>query len=384
MRLTQRSKRLELSVTLALASRAKRMRAEGRDVVSMAVGEPDFPAPPAAQAAAVERIRSGDVRYTPAAGAPELRATIARHLTETRGVPYEPDQVAVCHSAKHALTAAFLALAEEGDEILVPLPAWVSYFEILKVGGSTSVEIPCHPDCRPDLDALERSIGPNTRAVLFNTPNNPSGVVWSREEVERLTALAVAHDLTLVSDEIYRELTYDGARNTSPVEAHPRGAEVTAIIDGASKAFAMTGYRIGYVAGPRPLIDAVVRLNSQMTGAPNTVSQAAYKAAIEAPPQALDNMRATFAERRQFLVTELRAMGFSVPEPRGAFYCFPNVSSVLRGRSSVQFCEQLLEAEALALIPGSAFGLDAHVRFSYATDLDNIKEALVRFRRFVS
>ena len=246
------------------------------------------------------------------------------------------------------------------------------------------VEIFCYFDCCLDFDAFERSIGLNTRAVLFNMPNNPSGVVWSREEVERLTALAVAHDLTLVSDEICCEFIYDGARNTSPVEAHPRGAEVTAIIDGASKAFAMTGYRIGYVAGPRPLIDAVVRLNSQMTGAPNTVSQAAYKAAIEAPPQALDNMRATFAERRQFLVTELRAMGFSVPEPRGAFYCFPNVSSVLRGRSSVQFCEQLLEAEALALIPGSAFGLDAHVRFSYATDLDNIKETLVRFRRFVS
>ncbi|MEX1024882.1 MAG: pyridoxal phosphate-dependent aminotransferase [Planctomycetota bacterium] len=383
MRLTQRALCLELSVTLALDARAKAMRAAGRDVVSMAVGEPDFRAPEAAQAAAVERVRSGNVRYTAAGGAPELRSALAAHVSATRHVPYAPEEIAVCHSAKHALTAAHLALLEPGDEVLVLLPAWVSYFEIIKLTGATAVPVACLPDCRPDIEAMRAALTPRTRALLFNSPNNPSGVVWTRSEVEAVTDLALERDLALISDEIYRALVYDGVVNTSPVEVRADARARTVIVDGASKAFAMTGYRIGYVAGPRDLVDAVVRLNSQMTGAPNTISQAAYRAALEGPPAELDTMRATFQERRDVLANGLRALDFAVPEPKGAFYCFPDVSSVLDGRSSTAFCEELLEREALALVPGSAFGLPNHVRFSYATDLANIETALARFRRFL-
>lgn len=386
MRFARRIDRIESSITLALDERAKAMRAAGRDVVSMAVGEPDFPAPALVQAAAIEKVRSGDVRYTPAAGTPSLRKTVAEHLTRTRGTPYSAEEVTICHSAKHALSGAIFALVEEGDEVLVPLPAWASYFDLVRCAGGIPVLVPPdHRDgVRPDLAALARAVTPKTRALMINSPNNPSGYVFTPAEIEGVARLALERDLWILSDEIYRALVYEGGEAMSPVSLSQEVRARTAIIDGASKAFAMTGYRIGFLAAPAPLAAAVAKLHSQTTGSPNAVSQHAFEAGLKTHPPEMDVMRRAFAERRDFLLAGLRQLGLPCATPRGAFYVFPDVSAHLDGRGSVAFCEELLEAQDLALIPGAAFGVDTHVRLSYALSQEMISEALRRLGVFLA
>jgi aspartate aminotransferase len=385
MRFARRIDRIEPSITLALDERAKKMRAAGRNVISMAVGEPDFPAPELVQAAAIEKVKSGDVRYTPAAGTPSLRKTVAEHLTSTRGTPFTADEVTICHSAKHALSGAIFALIEEGDEVLVPLPAWASYFELVHVAGGKPVLVPPRREdgVRPDLDALARAVTPRTRAVMINSPNNPSGYVFSREEIEGVARLAVEHDLWIISDEIYRALVYEGGDAPSPASVSREVRARTAIVDGASKVFAMTGYRIGYLAAPKELAAAVAKLHSQTTGSPNAVSQHAFEAGLSSHPPEMEGMRRAFAERRDYLLAGLAELGLPCPRPRGAFYVFPDVSAHLDGRGSVAFCEELLEAQDLVLIPGAAFGVDTHVRLSYALSRDTIQEALRRLKVFL-
>ena len=384
MEISKRAASISLSTTLALDARAKALIAAGRDVVNMSVGEPDFPAPAAAQDAACAKVRSGDVRYTPAAGSPELRAAIARHLTETRGVSFGSDEVTVCHSTKHALSGSVLTLVDAGDEVLLPCPAWVSYFEIVRIAGAVPVAVEGRPDQGPDFDALRAAITPRTRAVLFNTPSNPSGYVWSEDEVRQLADLALEHDLWIISDEIYRRLVYEGPPNPTPVSISPEVRARTVVLDGASKTFAMTGYRIGFAAAPAPVAAGIARLHSHLTGCPNAVSQEAMRAVLECEPPEVASMVAKFDERRHVLLGLLEELGLETPRPRGAFYAFPNVSRWLDERGSAGFCEDLLEQQSLALVPGSAFGADAHVRLSYATSLDRIREAARRLGLFLA
>lgn len=385
MKISVRARGIELSVTLALDARAKALMAAGRDLVNMAVGEPDFPAPPEVRRAAVERVESGDVRYTAAAGTPELRAALARHLEATRGGRWTANQVVVCHSAKHALSGAILALFQEGDEVLVPLPAWVSYDEILRIAGARPVHVPGRADLGPDMAAIAAAITPRTRGILLNSPCNPTGYVWSKGELAALVELAEAKDLVILSDEIYRRLVYGERPFVSPLEVSPAAQPRTVIIDGASKAFAMTGYRIGFAAGPEPVIDAIARLHSQLTGSPNAISQAAYLAALQQEPPQVEGMRLTYQRRRDVLVEGLRRLGLPTPAAQGAFYAFPNVSAHLRGaQDSGPFCEHLLEQQGVVLVPGSAFGAPHHVRLSYALGEDRLQEALVRLARFLT
>jgi aspartate aminotransferase len=384
MRLNARVDAIALSTTLALDARAKELAASGRDVINMAVGEPDANAPEAVQAAAERAVRGGKVRYTPAEGTLSLRKAIAAHVSATRGVPFTPAEIAVCHSAKHALSGALLSLIEAGDEVLLLLPAWVSYVEIVKYAGGVPVEVRPRADLGPDLAAIERAITKKTRGILLNSPNNPSGYVMSEGEVRALAALAEKHDLWIVTDEIYRRLVYEGAPNFSPVSISPAVRARTVIVDGASKAFAMTGYRIGYVAGPVELAAAVGRLNSQLTGCPNAISQAAFEAALVSEPPEVARMCGEFQARRNLIVAGLRKLGLDTPEPRGAFYAFPNVKPYLDERGSDGFCEDLLEQQNLAVVPGSAFGADDYVRFSYATSMPVIEKALQRFGAFLA
>ncbi|MBL8861620.1 MAG: pyridoxal phosphate-dependent aminotransferase [Planctomycetes bacterium] len=384
MRTNSRVGSIALSTTIALDTRAKDLIAAGRDVVNMSVGEPDFPAPMAAQDAAVAAVRAGRVRYTAAEGTTSLRKAIAEHVSQTRGVAYAPAEITVCHSAKHALSGAILALVEPGDEVVCLLPAWVSYVEILRYSGARPVEIPSRRDLGPDLAAIERAIGPRTRGILLNSPNNPSGYVMSESEVRAIAALAERHDLWIVTDEIYRRLVYGGAPNFSPASISPAVRARTVIVDGASKAFAMTGYRIGYVAAPEELAAAVGRLHSQLTGCPNAVSQAAFEACLKVEPPEVQRMCEEFQRRRDVLVAGLRSLGLPCELPRGAFYAFPDVARFLDARGSAGFCEDLLEEVGLALVPGSAFGVDAHVRLSYATSIATIEQALERLGRFLA
>ena len=384
MHLSQRVRKLSFSVTLALDARAKELAAQGRDLINMAVGEPDFPAPAAARRAAVAKVESGDVRYTAAAGAASTRAAIARHLSRTRGIPFQPEDVVVCHSAKHALSGTLLALAEPGDEVLMPLPAWVSYVEQVRLAGAEPVLVPPTPDCRPDLAALRAAVSPRSRVLLINSPSNPTGYVLTDAEMAEIVALARENDLWILSDEIYRRLVYEGHEAKSPVTIDPSVRERTVIVDGASKAYAMTGYRIGYAAGPRELVGAVTRLHSQMTGSPNAVSQAAFEACLGEEPAEVAEMVRVFTRRRALITAGLRELGFAMPDPGGAFYAFPDVSALLDERGSEGFCEDLLEQEGLVLVPGSAFGVDHHVRFSYALGEETIRDALARFERFLA
>lgn len=384
MRPNARVQAISLSTTLALDARAKDLIAQGRDVINMSVGEPDFDAPLAVQDAAVASVRGGKVRYTPAEGTPSLRRAIAAHLGATRGVAFTAPEITVCHSAKHALSGALLSLITDGDEVLLLNPAWVSYVEIVKYAGGVPVEVPCRADCGPDLARIERAITKKTRGVVVNSPCNPSGYVMSEAEVRAIASLAEQHDLWIVSDEIYRRLVYEGEPNFSPVQISPAIRARTVIVDGASKAFAMTGYRIGYLAAPKELASGVARLHSQLTGCPNAVSQAAFEAALLQEPPEVTRMCAEFDRRRQILVDGLKAIGLETPWPRGAFYAFPSVAPWLDARGSSGFCEDLLESENLAVVPGSAFGVDDHVRLSYATSVDVIERAVERLGRFVA
>jgi aspartate aminotransferase len=388
MKIARRAADLPLSVTLALDARAKELAASGASVVNMAVGEPDFPAPAVARRAAIAKIESGLVRYTAAAGTAELRETIARHLSATRDVRFTAAEVVVCHSAKHALANALLALVEPGDEVLVPLPAWVSYVELVRLAQGVPVEIPpAAPTTagRIDIPGLAAAAaGGRARGIMINSPCNPSGYVMTRAETEAVARIASEHDLWILSDEIYRRLVYDGATAVSPTTLDPATRARTIVVDGASKAFAMTGYRIGYLAAPVELANAVTRLQSQMTGAPNAVSQAAFGAALAAEPVEIAEMVAEFDRRRRFLQGELARLGLEGPDPRGAFYAFPSVARFCDERGSVGFCADLLDEENLALVPGSAFGMPEHVRLSYATDLETIAEAVRRLESFLA
>jgi aspartate aminotransferase len=387
MRFASRISRIEPSITLELDARAKALQGRGENVVNMAVGEPDFPAPRVVQAAAVEKVLSGDVRYTQAAGTPSLREALARHLEATRGSRWDPAEITVCHSAKHALSGSLYALADHGDDVLVPLPAWASYFDLVRLAGAQPLLVPGRMDAdgiHPDLDGLRKAVTPRTRMILLNSPNNPSGSVWSRTETEEVVRFALEHELLILSDEIYRALVYEGEPATSPASLSAEARAHTVIIDGASKGFAMTGYRIGFLAGPKEVASAVAKLHSQTTGSPNAVSQAAYERALLSPPPEMEIMRRTFAERRTLLLDGLRGLGLPTPNPRGAFYAFPDVSAHLDARGSVGFCEALLDEQRLALVPGAAFGMDTHVRLSYATDVATIREALKRLASFLA
>jgi aspartate aminotransferase len=377
--------RLAFSATLALDSRAKDLERAGVDIVSMAVGEPDFETPLAARAAAIEAIEGNRTRYTPVSGTLELRRAIAAHLAATRGVRYDPArEITVCHSAKHALSGSLLALLEEGDEVLLLAPFWGSYSEIVRYAGGVPVVVPARADMGPDFEALEGALGPRTRGLLLNTPNNPTGYVWSRAEIEHLAKLAVKRDFWILSDEIYRRLVYEGEPNTSPVQVSAELRERTVIVDGASKAFAMTGYRIGYLAAPAPIAEAVATLHSQLTGCPNAVSQAAFERALRSEPPEVERMAAEFDRRRRYLLSALEELGLRTPRPRGAFYAFPDVSPWLDERGSTGFSEDLLESQALVVVPGAVFGADAHVRLSYATSMEKIAIALERLRKFLA
>ncbi|MDP6368362.1 MAG: pyridoxal phosphate-dependent aminotransferase [Planctomycetota bacterium] len=374
---------ISLSATLALDARAKALAASGADVVNMSVGEPDCDAPAAVQAAACAAVRGGRVRYTPAAGRVELRAAIASHVSRTRGIEVTSEEVTVCHSGKHALSGTLLTLIEPGDEVLLLLPAWISYVEQVTYAGGTPISVAPRRDCGPDFEAIAAAIGPRTRGIMLNSPSNPSGYVWSAAEIGELAELARERDLWLLSDEIYSRLVYEGEPSPSPASISDDARGRTIIVDGASKSYAMTGYRIGFVVAPEPIAAGVARLHSHLTGSPNAVSQDAYLAVLENEPPEVAEMVAEFAARRTLLIDGLRELGLEVPMPRGAFYAFPRMDAHLDERGSVGLCEDLLEEQRLATVPGAVFGLDQHIRLSYALARPAIEEALARLGTFL-
>lgn len=384
MRLNSRAAAVPRSRTLALDARAKELAAAGRDIVNLTAGEPDFDSPRVVREAAHRIVDEGRVRYTPAAGRADLRAAIAGHLARTRGVTYEPAQITVCHSAKHALAGVLLSLVEEGDEVLMLLPAWTSYEAQIAYAGGTPVGVAPRADMGLDLDAIAAAITPRTRGMMLNSPGNPSGYVAPRREVESLCELAREHDLWILSDEIYSRLVYEGEEFTSPAQCGEDARSRTILVDGASKSYAMTGYRIGFLAGSVELATTVTNLHSQLTGAPNAVGQEAYLAALEEEPSEVEEMAREFDARRLHVLARLERMGLETPSPRGAFYVFPSIRGARLGDSSDTFCETLLEEQGLAIVPGTAFGVEGHVRLSYAASLTTLDAGLDRLASFLN
>ena len=388
MEVTPRSAAVGGSATLALAARAKALASEGRDVVNMAVGEPDFPAPAVARRAAAELLETGqDIRYTPAAGTPALRKLLAEHMHATRGGDWSSEEVVVTHSCKHALSSTLSVLIREGQRVVLFEPVWSSYEAGIQIAGGEAVRLPARPDLGPNLEAFaallaDRKLSAGIVGVMVCSPSNPSGYVWSREETETLVALVERHDLWILSDEIYRGLVYEGEPAVSPASISDQGRARTVVVDGASKVFAMTGFRIGFAAGPKNVIDAIGRVQSETTGCPNALSQAAYAAALAGDPPEVEAMVREFDVRRRHLIAGLEAIGLPTPFPRGAFYAFSSIGEFPGG--SAAFCEQLLEEEAVAIVPGKIFGMDAYVRFSYAASMERIDAALERVGRFLA
>ncbi len=389
--LAERLKTLAPSSTLAVQAKAKALRARGVDVISFGAGEPDFDTPERIKAAAIEAMRRGETKYTEVAGIPELRAAVCAKLKRDNGLEYEPDDVLVSCGAKHTLFNMAVAILNPGDEVLIPSPYWVSYPEQARLVGGVSVGVLTREGTGFDLDPerLAAAVTPRTKAIVLNSPNNPTGAVFSVEALEAVARLAVEADLLVVSDECYEALTLEG-RHVSIAALGPDVKARTLVINTCSKAYAMTGWRIGYAAGPRALIRAMTDVQSQVTSNPSSVAQWAAVEALAGPQDEVRTMVAEFDRRRHLIVDGLNRLdGVACARPRGAFYAFANVSGLF-GRSSagaagttrlggsLDVAAFLLEAARVAVVPGLDFGSDAHVRLSYATSDALIREGLAR------
>ncbi len=390
MRLADRMARIKPSATLAVAARAARMRREGADIISLTLGEPDFPSVPAAKEAGHRAIDEDFTRYTPVKGFPELVERVAEWVAERYSVPVTPEQVVVSSGAKQCLYDLAVSLWQEGDEVLIFSPYWVSYPDQARLVGATPVVVRTRPEdgFRIPFDDVRAALTERTRAIVLNNPSNPTGTVLPREDVEGLAQLALERDLTIIADSIYDPIVFDGAEATNPLSLGPDVARQTCLVHGVSKAHAMTGWRIGFLVAPPEIAASCAKVQGQCTSNPCSVSQRAALGALVGSQDPVEMMRQTYAERRRWLVDRVSDIpGLDVHHPpRGAFYLFPSVERLL-GRttpsglslsSSVDVCEYLLMEGEVASVPGAAFGEDSCIRFSYAASMDDLERAFDR------
>jgi aspartate aminotransferase len=391
LHLAHRMGSLEPSATLAMAARASAMIASGLDVIDLSVGEPDFPTPDHICKAAEVAIRAGKTKYTPAAGIADLRKAVAADCTRRTGLSVTPAQVIVSNGAKHSLHNVFTATLDEGDEVIVPTPYWVSYAELIKLTGAKPVLVPTRieDDFKLRPEALRRAITPKTRMLLLCSPSNPTGVVYTADELGALADIAIEANLAVVSDEIYDQLVYDGRTSVSFPTLRPGLAERTVVVAGVSKTYSMTGWRIGWTISPEPLAKAMGNLQSQETSNPCSVSQYAALAAITGPQECVAEMGREFQKRRNLVAGRLKAIpGVKVPDIGGAFYAFFDISEHLAASrngitTTLEWCEAMLEKEHVALVAGSAFGAEGNVRMSFAASEQKLSDGLDRIERFL-
>ena len=391
--LARRVKAIKTSATIAINEKATRMRARGVDVISFAVGEPDFDTPQNIKKAAVEAIESGFTKYTAVAGIVELKEAIAEKFHNDNGLAYKPAQISVACGAKHALYNIAQVLWDKGDEVIILAPYWVSYTDQVILTGATPVifDTSKFKNFAIPRDELKALITPRTRAILINSPSNPTGKVYNRSELEFIAQLAVENDLLIISDEIYEKIIYDGTEFVSIAALGNEIQQRTITINGVSKAYAMTGWRIGYAAGPEKIIQAMNKIQGQATSAPNSIAQKASIAALCGPQAQVDIMRREYQKRRDYIINELNTIeGIDCNIPSGAFYAYPNVSKLYGSKygdqvitDSVGFCAYVLDETQVALVPGLAFGTDDFVRISYATSMENIKTGMGRIKRAI-
>ncbi|NJL46654.1 MAG: pyridoxal phosphate-dependent aminotransferase [Leptolyngbyaceae cyanobacterium SM2_5_2] len=383
--LAHRVTRVTPSMTLAIAAKAKAMKAEGLPVCSFSAGEPDFDTPDHIKAAAKAALDQGKTRYGPAAGEPALRQAIANKLQRENGLRYGPENVIVTNGGKHSLYGLIMALIEAGDEVIIPAPYWVSYPEMVTLAGGTPVIVPttAEQNYRITPEQLRQAITPKTKLFVLNSPSNPTGMVYSPAEIQALAEVIVEADIWVVSDEIYEKILYDGATHLSVGAVSAAAFERTIISNGFAKGYSMTGWRVGYLAGPVELIKAVSTIQSHSTSNVCTFAQYGAIAALEGPQDCIDTMGRAFAERRQVIIDRCRRIsGLSCGEPEGAFYLYIDIQPL--GLSSLEFCTRLIDEKYVAAIPGIAFGAEGTIRLSYATDMDTILEGMDRLESFVN
>ncbi len=388
MNLADRAANISPSPTLTIDAKAKKLIASGADVVNFGVGEPDFDTPDHIKQAAIEAINKGMTKYTAVAGTDQLKAAIIKKFKEDNGLDYEPGQIVVSVGAKHSLYNVFQVLCQKEDEVILPAPYWVSYLEQIKLAGGTPVIVQTRAPNGFKLtpEELESTITPRTKIILINSPSNPTGAVYTREELAALGEILVRHKIAVISDEIYEKLIYDGLEHVSIASLSPELKDLTVVINGVSKSYAMTGWRIGYAAAPLPVAKAMADLQSHSTSNPTSIAQAASVAALTGTQEPLNLMAAEFNRRRDYMLERVNSIpGLSCGRPGGAFYLFPDMSHYtgrffndkkINGASDL--AAVLLEEANVALVPGIAFGDDRCFRLSYAASMERIKEGLDR------
>ena len=393
MYLSEKAKAISPSTTLAIDAKFKEMKAQGIDVVGFGAGEPDFDTPDFIKKAAIEAINTGKTKYTPAAGTMELRKAICEKLKRENGLDYAPNQIIVSNGAKHSLVNTFMAILNPGDEVIIPAPYWVSYPEMVKIADGKPVIIDTKEenDFKFTAEQFEQAITDKTRALVLNSPSNPTGMVYTEDELRAIADVAVKHEIYVIADEIYEHLIYEG-KNTSIASLGEKIKDLTIIINGVSKTYAMTGWRIGYTASHSDIAKVMANLQSHATSNPNSIAQAATVAALNGDGTEIAMMKAEFKKRRDYMVDRINSIeGVSCRKPQGAFYVLMNISK-LKGRTlggvaiqtSDDLANALLEKAKLALVPCSGFGADDFVRWSYATSMENIKEGLDRLEKFLA
>ena len=388
MKLSEKLVKISASPTLALNSKAKALSAGGVDVVNFTAGEPDFDTPDNIKQAAIEAIKSGFTKYTPAVGTPELREAISKKLKEENGLDYPAAQIVVNCGGKHSLYNIFQAICNPGDEVIIPSPYWVTYPEQVKLADAKSVFVETEEKNGFKLLAsdVEEKVTDKTRVILLNSPSNPTGAVIDKKELKQIASIAVDKDITVISDEIYEHLVYEG-EHVSIANLGDEIKERTIIANGASKSYSMTGWRIGWAAGPLDVMKVITNFQSHTTSNPTSIAQKAYLEAIRGPQDSVKNMAAEFKKRRDMIVERLNGIpGISCVKPQGSFYVFPNVSGCFKGdiQNSMDFSMALLDKARVAVVPGSAFGGEGHVRMSYACSMETIEKGLDRIEGFVS
>ncbi|MBL7170748.1 MAG: pyridoxal phosphate-dependent aminotransferase [Candidatus Omnitrophica bacterium] len=378
------------SATLAITAKAKKMKQDGVDVIGFGAGEPDFDTPLNIKEAAKKALDNGFTKYTPASGIPELKEAIAKKLKKDNNLHYLQNEIVVSCGAKHSIFNAVFALCNEGDEVILPSPYWVSYAEIVKIAGAVPIIIKTTEErnFKITLDDLKKAVTPRTKLFILNSPSNPTGMVYDEEELKELSKVISDAGIYCISDEIYEKIIYDGMRHVSIASFGEKIKKLTIVINGVSKSHSMTGWRIGYAAGPKNIIQAISNLQSHTTSNPVSFSQLGAVEALEGPQEETARMIKEFKKRRDYMVDKINSIkGLSVAKPQGAFYCFVNISNILgKGKGitdSLKLADTLLTEAKVAVVPGIAFGDDNFMRLSYATSMENIKEGLNRMEKWI-
>jgi aspartate aminotransferase len=392
-KLSQRVKNLKPSPTLATDAKAKLLKCQGVDIINFSVGEPDFDTPQHIKEAAYDAIRNGFTKYTAVDGIPELKKAIIQKFREDTGLDYKPTEVMVSTGGKQCLYNIFQAIVDDGDEVIIPVPYWVSYPPIVELAGGMPVYLPSEPEngFALDIDKLKSLINYRTKAIILNSPSNPTGMVYSAEELMEIAKIAIENKIFIVTDDIYDAIRFDGKGFENPLSVLPESRDWVIMVNGVSKTCAMTGWRIGFMGGPERVVKACSKIQSQSTSNPNSIAQKAALAGLTGPKDFIFVMCGEFKNRRDYILKRLNAIeGLKIPVPQGAFYAFVDVSSYfgksfenLKISDSLIMSDYLLEKGNIAVVAGAAFGDDRFIRFSYATSMKNIEAGMDRFEKAI-